>query len=42
MEKIKPGISACLLDEDVRYDGNHKHDCFPADTLGGEEEYLVS
>jgi len=34
MEKIKLGISSCLLGEKVRYDGGHKLDHFLADTLG--------
>lgn len=29
------GISACLLGEQVRYDGGHKRDRFLNDTLGG-------
>lgn len=33
-EKIKVGISACLLGEKVRYDGGHRHDRFITDTLG--------
>jgi uncharacterized protein YbgA (DUF1722 family)/uncharacterized protein YbbK (DUF523 family) len=33
-EKIRLGISACLLGEQVRYDGGHKLDPFLADTLG--------
>jgi uncharacterized protein YbgA (DUF1722 family)/uncharacterized protein YbbK (DUF523 family) len=34
MEEITLGISACLLGENVRYDGGHKHDRFLTDTLG--------
>jgi uncharacterized protein YbgA (DUF1722 family)/uncharacterized protein YbbK (DUF523 family) len=34
METIKLGISTCLLGENVRYDGGHKHDRFLTDTLG--------
>lgn len=34
MEKIKIGVSQCLLGEPVRYDGQHKHDHFITDTLG--------
>jgi uncharacterized protein YbgA (DUF1722 family)/uncharacterized protein YbbK (DUF523 family) len=37
MEKIKLGISSCLLGENVRYDGGHKLDHFLTDTL---EQYL--
>ena len=33
MEKIKLGISTCLLGENVRYDGGHKLDRFLTDTL---------
>ena len=40
MEKIKLGISTCLLGENVRYDGGHKLDRFLTDTLGQYEEYI--
>ena len=40
MEKIKLGISACLLGENVRYDGGHKLDRFLTNTLGGYVEYV--
>lgn len=40
MEKIKLGISACLLGENVRYDGGHKLDHFLTDTLGQYVEYV--
>src|SRR4030042_6931159 len=40
MEKIKLGISACLLGESVRYDGGHKLDRFLTDTLGQYVEYV--
>jgi uncharacterized protein YbbK (DUF523 family) len=33
-EKIKIGVSTCLLGHKVRYDGGHKHDRFITDTLG--------
>jgi uncharacterized protein YbbK (DUF523 family) len=33
-EKVKLGISSCLLGERVRYDGGHKLDHFLKDTLG--------
>jgi uncharacterized protein YbgA (DUF1722 family)/uncharacterized protein YbbK (DUF523 family) len=33
-DKIKVGISACLLGEKVRYDGGHKLDRYLRDTLG--------
>lgn len=34
MEKIKLGVSACLLGRNVRYDGGHKKDSYIVDTLG--------
>jgi uncharacterized protein YbbK (DUF523 family) len=40
MEKIKLGISACLLGKNVRYDGGHKLDRFLTDTLGQYVEYV--
>jgi uncharacterized protein YbgA (DUF1722 family)/uncharacterized protein YbbK (DUF523 family) len=40
MEKIKLGISACLLGENVRYDGGHKLDRFLTDTLGRYVQYV--
>jgi uncharacterized protein YbbK (DUF523 family) len=40
MEKIKIGISACLLGENVRYDGGHKLDSFLKDSLGKYVEYV--
>jgi uncharacterized protein YbgA (DUF1722 family)/uncharacterized protein YbbK (DUF523 family) len=40
MEKIKLGISTCLLGANVRYDGGHKLDRFLTDTLGQYAEYI--
>ncbi|OGP91343.1 MAG: hypothetical protein A2031_04145 [Deltaproteobacteria bacterium RBG_19FT_COMBO_43_11] len=40
MEKVKLGISTCLLGENVRYDGGHKLDRFLKDTLGRYVEYV--
>jgi uncharacterized protein YbgA (DUF1722 family)/uncharacterized protein YbbK (DUF523 family) len=40
MEKINLGISACLLGENVRYDGGHKLDRFLRDTLGRYADYV--
>ena len=40
-EKIKLGISACLLGENVRYDGGHKLDKFIKETLGQYVEYVA-
>lgn len=39
-ERIKVGISACLLGQNVRYDGGHKLDRFLRDTLGAYVEYV--
>jgi uncharacterized protein YbgA (DUF1722 family)/uncharacterized protein YbbK (DUF523 family) len=38
--KIRLGISACLLGEQVRYDGGHKWDRFLTDTLGKYVEFV--
>ena len=40
MEKIRVGISSCLLGEKVRYDGGHKLDHFLRDTLGQYFEWV--
>jgi len=40
MEKIKLGISTCLLGENVRFDGGHKLDRYLTDTLGQYVEYI--
>jgi len=40
MEKIKIGISSCLLGEKVRYDGGHKHDRYITETLGQYFEWV--
>ncbi len=40
MEKIKVGISRCLLGEKVRYDGGHKLDRYLTDTLGRYFDYV--
>lgn len=40
MEKIRLGISACLLGENVRFDGGHKLDRFLRDTLGKFVDYV--
>lgn len=39
-EKIRLGVSSCLLGERVRYDGGHKRDAFLADTLGPLVEWV--
>jgi uncharacterized protein YbgA (DUF1722 family)/uncharacterized protein YbbK (DUF523 family) len=33
-DEIRVGISTCLLGENVRYDGGHKHDVFLTETVG--------
>jgi uncharacterized protein YbgA (DUF1722 family)/uncharacterized protein YbbK (DUF523 family) len=38
--RIKLGISSCLLGNNVRYDGGHKHDRFLTGTLGAYVEYV--
>ncbi len=40
MNKIKLGISSCLLGNPVRYDGGHKLDHFLTDTLGRYVDWL--
>jgi len=40
MEKIRLGISTCLLGENVRFDGGHKLDRYLTDTLGQFVEYV--
>ena len=39
-DKIRLGVSACLLGENVRYDGGHKKDDFLTDTLGQYVDYI--
>ena len=39
-EKIKLGISTCLLGEKVRFDGGHKLDRYLTDTLGNYVQYV--
>jgi uncharacterized protein YbgA (DUF1722 family)/uncharacterized protein YbbK (DUF523 family) len=39
-DRIRIGISTCLLGENVRYDGGHKLDRFLRDTLGEYVEYV--
>jgi uncharacterized protein YbgA (DUF1722 family)/uncharacterized protein YbbK (DUF523 family) len=40
MQKIRLGISACLLGESVRFDGGHQLDRFITDTLGRYVEFV--
>jgi uncharacterized protein YbgA (DUF1722 family)/uncharacterized protein YbbK (DUF523 family) len=39
-EKIRLGVSACLLGEGVRYDGGHKRDAFLTETLAPFVEWV--
>jgi len=39
-ERVRLGVSACLLGERVRYDGGHKRDQFLADVLGPFVEWV--
>src|SRR6185436_3930994 len=40
MRPIKVGISACLLGDEVRYDGGHKRDAFLTETFGRFVEWV--
>jgi uncharacterized protein YbgA (DUF1722 family)/uncharacterized protein YbbK (DUF523 family) len=40
LDRIRLGVSACLLGEAVRYDGGHKHDRFLTDVLGRHVEWV--
>jgi len=40
VEKIKVGISSCLLGEKVRYDGGHKLDHYLVNTFGAYVRYI--
>lgn len=40
MDKVKLGVSRCLLGDPVRYDGGHKLDRFLQDTLGNFVTYV--
>ena len=40
MEKIRIGVSTCLLGESVRYDGGHARDRYVTDTLGLYMEFV--
>ena len=39
-DKVKIGISACLLGHNVRWNGGHKLDHFLADTLGAFVDFV--
>ena len=38
--RIRLGISACLLGDEVRYDGGHKRDTYLTDVLGPQVEWV--
>ena len=38
--KLRVGVSACLLGQEVRYDGGHKRDRFVTDVLGPFVEWV--
>jgi len=40
VEKIKLGVSACLLGEEVRWNGRHSKDRYLTDILGQYVEYV--
>jgi len=40
MEKIRIGVSTCLMGEPVRYDGGHAHDRYVTDTLRRYVEFV--
>ena len=40
MDKIRIGVSTCLMGEPVRYDGGHAHDRYVTDTLGRYVEFV--
>lgn len=40
MTLLRIGISACLLGQEVRFDGGHKRDSFLADALGNYVEWI--
>jgi uncharacterized protein YbbK (DUF523 family) len=39
-ERVRIGISSCLLGERVRFDGGHKRDAFLADMFGRHVEWV--
>jgi uncharacterized protein YbbK (DUF523 family) len=39
-DRLRLGISSCLLGERVRFDGGHKHDGFLTDQLGPYVEWV--
>jgi uncharacterized protein YbbK (DUF523 family) len=41
LQRVRIGISSCLLGERVRYDGGHKRDSFLADIFGRYVEWVA-
>ncbi len=41
LPKVRVGISACLLGQEVRYNGGHKRDAFLTDTFGRYVEWVA-
>ena len=39
--RIKIGISACLVGQEVRYDGSHKRDAYITNTLGQYFDFVA-
>ncbi|HSS37164.1 MAG TPA: DUF523 domain-containing protein [Polyangia bacterium] len=39
-ERVRVGVSSCLLGEPVRFDGQHKRDAFLVDELGKHVEWV--
>ncbi|MBT4147410.1 MAG: DUF523 domain-containing protein, partial [Gammaproteobacteria bacterium] len=39
-QKVRVGISSCLLGQSVRYDGGHKNNPYIVQTLGGFFEFV--
>src|SRR3954452_17971392 len=39
--KLRIGVSACLLGQEVRYNGGHKQDAFLTDTFGRYVEWVA-
>jgi uncharacterized protein YbbK (DUF523 family) len=40
LEKIRIGVSTCLMGESVRYDGGHAHDWYLTETVGQYVEFV--
>ena len=40
LEKIRIGVSTCLMGDLVRYDGGHAHDRYVTDTVGQYVQFV--